>query len=284
MANIIGAVTTSHIPAIANAMANGLEQTPYWKPFFDAYPPVRDWLNEKKPDVIILFYNDHGLEFFIDKKPTFAMGVADEYHNADEGWGIPTIPPVTGESELSWHIANSIVDEGFDMTICQEMKVDHGLTVPLNLMWPGHQYGHVKVIPVCINCEQYPMPQPWRTFELGRAIGRAVQSYEEDINVVVFGTGGMSHQLDGERAGFINRAFDIDCLDKLVSDPEALTKYTNMDLVEQGGAQAVELNMHIAMRGTLLGKVTELHRNYHAPISNTGSGLMLLEHEMPKGE
>ncbi|ETI59292.1 class III extradiol dioxygenase family protein [Marinomonas profundimaris] len=284
MAKIIGAVTTSHIPAIANAMANGLEETPYWKPFFDGYPPVRDWLNEKKPDVIILFYNDHGLEFFIDKKPTFAMGVADEYYNSDEGWGIPTIPPVTGESDLSWHIANSIVDEGFDMTICQEMKVDHGLTVPLNLMWPGHQYGHVKVIPVCINCEQYPMAQPWRTFELGRAIGRAVASYEEDINVVVFGTGGMSHQLDGERAGFINRAFDIDCLDKLVSNPEALTKYSNMDLVEQGGAQAVELNMLIAMRGTLLGKVTERHRNYHAPISNTGSGLMLLENEMPTAE
>lgn len=282
MAKIIGAVTTSHIPAIANAMANGLEETPYWKPFFDGYPPVRDWLNEKKPDVIILFYNDHGLEFFIDKKPTFAMGVADEYYNSDEGWGIPTIPPVTGESDLSWHIANSIVDEGFDMTICQEMKVDHGLTVPLNLMWPGHKYGHVKVIPVCINCEQYPMPQPKRTFELGRAIGRAVASYEKDINVVVFGTGGMSHQLDGERAGFINRAFDIDCLDKLVTDPEALTKYTNIDLVEQGGAQAVELNMLIAMRGTLLGKVTELHRNYHAPISNTGSGLMLLENDVPK--
>ncbi|GAA0227914.1 class III extradiol dioxygenase family protein [Marinomonas primoryensis] len=284
MAKIIGAVTTSHIPAIANAMANGLEETPYWKPFFDGYPPVRDWLNEKKPDVIILFYNDHGLEFFIDKKPTFAIGVADEYYNSDEGWGIPTIPPVTGESDLSWHIANSIVDEGFDMTICQEMKVDHGLTVPLNLMWPGHQYGHVKVIPVCINCEQYPMAQPWRTFELGRAIGRAVASYEEDINVVVFGTGGMSHQLDGERAGFINRAFDIDCLDKLVSDPEALTKYSNMDLVEQGGAQAVELNMLIAMRGTLLGKVTERHRNYHAPISNTGSGLMLLENEISTAE
>lgn len=284
MAKIIGAVTTSHIPAIANAMANGLEETPYWKPFFDGYPPVRDWLNEKKPDVIILFYNDHGLEFFIDKKPTFAIGVADEYYNSDEGWGIPTIPPVTGESDLSWHIANSIVDEGFDMTICQEMKVDHGLTVPLNLMWPGHQYGHVKVIPVCINCEQYPMAQPWRTFELGRAIGRAVASYEEDINVVVFGTGGMSHQLDGERAGFINRAFDIDCLDKLVSDPEALTKYSNMDLVEQGGAQAVELNMLIAMRGTLLGKVTERHRNYHAPISNTGSGLMLLENDISTAE
>lgn len=132
MAKIIGGVTTSHIPAIANAMANGLEETPYWKPFFDGYPPVRDWLNEQKPDVIILFYNDHGLEFFIDKKPTFAMGVADEYYNSDEGWGIPTIPPVTGESELSWHIANSLVEDGFDMTICQEMKVDHGLTVPLN--------------------------------------------------------------------------------------------------------------------------------------------------------
>ncbi|WP_417503535.1 class III extradiol dioxygenase family protein [Marinomonas gallaica] len=282
MAKIIGGLTTSHIPAIANAMANGLEETPYWKPFFDGYPPVRDWLNEKKPDVIILFYNDHGLEFFIDKKPTFAIGVADEYHNADEGWGIPTIPPVTGESELSWHIANSLVEDGFDMTICQEMKVDHGLTVPLNLMWPGYNYGHVKVIPVCINCEQHPMPQPKRTFALGQAIGRAVASFDEDLNVVVFGTGGMSHQLDGERAGIINRKFDIECLDKLVTDPEDLTKYSNLDLVEIAGAQGVELNMLLAMRGTLIGQVKELHRNYHAPISNTGSGLMLLEHTMPE--
>ncbi|WP_417529472.1 class III extradiol dioxygenase family protein [Marinomonas shanghaiensis] len=278
MANIIGAITTSHIPAIANAMANGLEETPYWKPFFDGYPPVRDWLNEKKPDVIILFYNDHGLEFFIDKKPTFAMGVADEYYNSDEGWGIPTIPPVTGESDLSWHIANSIVDEGFDMTICQEMKVDHGLTVPLNLMWPGHKYGHVKVIPVCINCEQYPMPQPWRTFELGRR------------SVVLFSL--MKKTLTSlclvRVACLINwmasvqvllTAHLISIVDKLVSDPEALTKYAIWILLERRAS--VELNMHIAMRGTLLGKVTELHRNYHAPISNTGSGLMLLEHEMP---
>ncbi|SBS31739.1 Protocatechuate 4,5-dioxygenase beta chain [Marinomonas spartinae] len=281
MANIIGAVTTSHIPAIANAMANKQEDTPYWKPFFDGYPPVRKWLNEKQPDVIVLFYNDHGLEFFIDKKPTFAIGVADEYHNSDEGWGIATIPPVTGESELSWHIANSLVEDGFDMTICQEMKVDHGLTVPLSLMWPGNNYGHVKVIPVCINCEQHPMPQPWRCFELGKAIGKAIESYDEDISVAIFGTGGLSHQLDGERAGIINREFDLECMDKLVSDPEALTKYSNLELVEIGGAQTVELNMWIAMRGALRGKVTELHRNYHAPISNTGSGVLLLEHEMP---
>lgn len=284
MANIIGAVTTSHIPAIANAMANKAEETPYWKPFFDGYPPVRKWLNEKKPDVIVLFYNDHGLEFFIDKKPTFAIGVADEYHNSDEGWGIATIPPVTGESELSWHIANSLVDDGFDMTICQEMKVDHGLTVPLSLMWPGNNYSHVKVIPVCINCEQYPMPQPKRCYALGQAIGKAIESFDSDMTVAIFGTGGLSHQLDGEGAGTLNRQFDLECMDKLVTNPEELTKYSNLDLVKIGGAQTVELNMWIAMRGVLRGKVTELHRNYHAPISNTGAGLLLLEHEMPKAE
>jgi len=282
MANIIGAVTTSHIPAIANAMANKQEQEPYWKPFFDAYPPVRDWLNEKKPDVVVLFYNDHGLEFFLDKKPMFAIGTADQYENTDEGWGIPTIPPVTGESELSWHIANELVFNGFDMTICQEMRVDHGVTVPLNLMWPGHNYGHIKVIPVCINCEMHPMPQPWRVYQLGQEIGKAIASFDKELDVVLFGTGGLSHQLDGERAGLINREFDLECMDKLVNDPEALTQYSNHDLIRIGGAQAVELNMWIAMRGAMHGKVTKLHENYHAPISNTGAGLLLLEHEMPE--
>lgn len=279
MAKIIGAVTTSHIPAIGMAMDNQLEQTPYWKPFFDAYPPVRAWLNEKKPDVVVIFYNDHGLEFFLDRKPTFAIGTAAQYLNADEGWGINTIPPVTGETELSWHIATDLVENEFDITICQEMRVDHGLTVPLSLMWPGHAYGHVKVIPVCINCERYPMPTPARCFKLGQAIGRAIESFDQDLNVVLFGTGGLSHQLDGERAGFINREFDIDCMNKIVTAPEELTKYSNYELMDIGGAQGVELNMWLAMRGALTGKITELHRNYHAPISNTGAGLLLLEHE-----
>ncbi|GAB1257907.1 gallate dioxygenase [Aurantivibrio plasticivorans] len=277
MAKIIGGITTSHIPAIGRAIEGNLQQDPYWKPFFDGYPPIREWLNEKQPDVAVIFYNDHGLEFFIDKKPTFAIGAAAEYHNADEGWGIKPIPPIKGHEDLSWHICNQLVDNEFDITICQEMRVDHGLTVPMQLMWPGYKYDHMKVIPVCLNVEQHPMPSPKRCFDLGKAIGNAIESYDEDLKVVVLGTGGLSHQLDGERAGIINKKFDIECMDKIVNQPEELTKYSILDLVEIAGAQGPELIMWLGMRGVLTGNVKELHRNYHAPISNTGAGTMLLE-------
>lgn len=279
MAKIIGGITTSHIPAIGKAISLNLQQTPYWKPFFDGYPPIRKWLGEKKPDVVVLFYNDHGLEFFLNKKPTFSIGVAPQYVSADEGWGIATIPPVMGETELSWHICNTLVEDEFDITICQEMKVDHGLTIPLQLMWPGNTYDHIKVIPVCINCEQHPMPSLKRCFNLGRSIAKAIESFDQDLEVVVFGTGGLSHQLDGQRAGFINKPFDLMCMNKIVNEPEDLFQYSVRDLVEQAGAQGPELNMWMGMRGVLNGKVTELHRNYHIPISNTGAGTMLLENK-----
>ncbi len=279
MAKIIGGIGSSHIPAIGIAMDKGIEQTPYWKEFFDGYLPVREWLYEQNPEIAIVFYNDHGLEMFLDKKPTFAVGAAPEYHNADEGWGIKPIPPITGETDLSWHIINELIENDFDPTVCQEMKVDHGLTVPLTLMYPGHKYQHIKVIPVAINCERHPMPKPSRCYAFGQAIGRAVESFGGNQTVVVLGTGGLSHQLDGERAGIINIDFDKQCLDKMVSDPEALNKYSIEDLVEIAGAQGVELNMWLAMRGCLLGNVKELHRNLVAPISNTAAGLQLLVNE-----
>jgi protocatechuate 4,5-dioxygenase beta chain len=237
---------------------------------------VREWLAEVNPEILIHFYNDHGLEMFLDKKPTFAIGAAPEYHNADEGWGIKPIPPITGETELSWHIINELIENDFDPTVCQDIKVDHGVTVPLSLLFPDNSYQGVKVIPVCINCERHPMPKPARCYALGQAIGRAVASYGGDARVVVLGTGGLSHQLDGERAGILNTEFDEMCLDKLVSEPEALLGYSIEDLVEIAGAQGVELNMWLGMRGCLQGDVRELHRNLVAPISNTAAGLQLL--------
>ncbi|QUJ66460.1 protocatechuate 3,4-dioxygenase [Photobacterium sp. GJ3] len=279
MAKVIGGITTSHIPLIGKAIDQGLQQTPYWKTFFDAYLPIHEWLEAEKPDVAIIFYNDHGLEFFIDKKPTFAIGAASQYHNADEGWGIKPIPPIHGDQELSWHICNELVEKEFDITICQEMRVDHGLTVPMQLMWPGNQYDHMKVIPVCINVEQHPMPSPKRCFDLGKAIGEAVELYDKDLKVVILGTGGLSHQLDGERAGFINKKFDLYCMDKIISEPEALTSLTIRDLVEEAGAQGPELIMWLGMRGALRGKLNVLHSNYHIPISNTGAGTMLIENK-----
>ncbi len=280
MANIIGGIGSSHIPAIGMAIARKLQQTPYWKSFFDGYAPIHDWLAREKPDVAIIFYNDHGLEFFLDKKPTFAIGAAAQYNSYDEGWGIDTIPPVIGNEDMSWHICNELVEDEFDITICQELGIDHGLTVPLQLMWPENSYGHMQVIPVVINCEQHPMPSPKRCFNLGRAIGKAVKSYQKDLKVVVFGTGGLSHQLDGRRAGHINKEFDLMCLDKIVNQPEELLNYSIRDMTELAGSQGVEFNMWLGMRGTLVDQVKQLHRNYHIPISNTGAGTLLLENSL----
>ncbi|HZL96420.1 MAG TPA: class III extradiol dioxygenase family protein, partial [Vicinamibacterales bacterium] len=201
MARIVGGICTSHIPAIGNAIARGLQDDPYWQPFFAGYPPVRDWLERVKPDVAVMVYNDHGLNFFLDKLPTFAVGAAPEYRNADEGWGLPTLAPYPGHPQLSWHVIESLVNDEFDITSCQEMFVDHAFTVPLALLWPGDRRP-VKTVPVAVNTVQHPLPTPARCFKLGHALGRAIASYPEDLRVVVIGTGGLSHQLDGERAGF----------------------------------------------------------------------------------
>jgi protocatechuate 4,5-dioxygenase beta chain len=277
MARIIGGITTSHIPAIGNAIANGLHDDPYWKPFFDGYPPVHEWLARTRPDIAVVVYNDHGLNFFLDKMPTFAVGAAAEYRNEDEGWGLKTLPPFPGDQEFSWHLIESLVDDEFDITMCQEMVVDHGFTVPMSLLWPGQSPLPVRTIPVEVNTVQHPIPTPARCYKLGKAIGRAVESYPEDLKVVVVGTGGMSHQLDGTRAGFINKEFDLMCMEKIVNDPEQLTGMTIRDLVREAGAQGAEFILWLVMRGALTGRVSKLHSNYHIPISNTAAGLLLLE-------
>ena len=174
MAKLIGGLGTSHIPAIGGAIHKGLQQDPYWKPFFDGFPPIRDWLGEKKPDVVVMFYNDHGLNFFLDKMPTFAVGAAPEYNNADEGWGIPTLPPLKGELDLSWHIINTLVEKEFDIVTCQEMLVDHACTLPLKLFWPEGDCP-VTVVPICINTVQFPLPKPGRGLCPGQGRGRGHQ-------------------------------------------------------------------------------------------------------------
>ncbi|TFY98532.1 class III extradiol dioxygenase family protein [Ramlibacter rhizophilus] len=274
MARIIGALTTSHVPAIGAAMAKGLQQTPYWKPFFDGFGPVHRWLEDARPDVAVVFYNDHGLNFFLDKMPTFAVGAAAEYRNADEGWGLPTLPPFRGEPELSWHLIEHLVEREFDITSCQEMRVDHAFTLPLTLFWP--QGVPVTTVPVCINTVQFPLPSAKRCLALGRAVGEALRSWESDKKVVVIGTGGLSHQLDGERAGFINKPFDLKFMDSLVNEPEWATQFSIHELVEKTGTQGVELLMWLAARGALEGPVRKLHSNYHIPISNTAAGMMAL--------
>ncbi len=277
MAKIIGGIGCTHVPAIGRAIASNLQQDPYWKPFFDGFPPAREWLARAKPDVAVMIYNDHGLNFFLDKQPTFAVGAAPEYRNADEGWGIPTLPPYRGDLDLSWHLIESLVGEEFDIVTCQEMVVDHAFTLPLELLWPGRHPCPVRTVPVCINTVQHPLPTPARCFKLGQAIGRAVESWDSDARVVVIGTGGLSHQLDGKRAGFVNKKFDLMFMEKLIGDPLWVTRYSIMDLVEITGTQGVELLMWLATRGALLGDVAKVHSNYHIPISNTASGLMVME-------
>ncbi len=277
MARIIGGLGTSHVPAIGAAIAAGRQQEPYWKPFFDGYDAVRAWLAQEPPDVVVAFYNDHGLNFFLDKMPTFAVGAAAQYRNADEGWGLPVQKPFRGDAGLSWHLIEALVADEFDVTTCQEMLVDHAFTVPMSLMWPGGADWPVRVVPIAINTVQHPLPSPARCFKLGRAVGRAIERYEEDTNVLVVGSGGLSHQLDGARAGFINKPFDLMCLEKLQSDPEALARYSVGELVELAGTQGVELLNWLAMRGALNGRVSRVHGNYHVPISNTASGVLLLE-------
>jgi len=277
MARIVGGLTSSHIPAIGNAIANKKFDDPYWKPFFDGYPPVRDWLAEVKPDIAVIIYNDHGLNFFLDKQPTFAIGAAPEYHNQDEGWGIPTIAPFKGAPEFSWHLINSLVHDDFDMVTCQEMAVDHGFTMPMQLFWPDYAQANIKTVPLVVNTVQHPLPSPKRCYRMGQALGKAIESYPEDLKVVVVGTGGLSHQLDGERAGFINKEFDQICMAKIVDDPEYFLDMSIHDMVRLAGAQGAEFIMWLTMRGALTGNVKQLYSNYHLPISNTAAGMLCLK-------
>ncbi len=277
MAQIVGGISTSHIPSIGNAIAKGLQQDPYWQPFFAGFGPARDWLRRMQPDLAVVIYNDHGLNFFLDKMPTFAVGAAKEYHHADEGWGLPISPPFAGDADFSWHLIESLVASEFDVVTCQEMLVDHALTVPMSLLWPEAQTAPRAIVPVVINTVQHPLPSPKRCYDFGRAIGRAIESYARDLRVLVIGTGGMSHQLEGTRAGFINKKFDLFCLENLVRAPEVLAGYSIPELVELAGSQGVEILNWLAMRGALTGRVTEIHRNYHVPISNTATGLLVLE-------
>jgi protocatechuate 4,5-dioxygenase beta chain len=277
MARIVGGIGTSHIPAIGLAMARRQLDEPYWRPFFRAYQPVRAWLEAARPTVAVVVYNDHGLNFFLDKMPAFAIGAATEYRNADEGWGLPTLAPFPGDPAFSWHLIESLAAAEFDLTTCQEMLVDHGFVVPMQLLWPGAGPWPVRAVPIHVNTVQHPLPTPHRCLKLGEALGRAIESWSADERVVVLGTGGLSHQLDGRRAGFINKPFDLFCLEKIVHEPELLARYSIRELVALAGTQGPELVQWLVMRGALGTAVRALESNYHVPISNTGSGLLLLE-------
>jgi protocatechuate 4,5-dioxygenase beta chain len=284
VARITASVYTSHVPAIGVAIDLGKTQEPYWKPLFEGYEFSRRWLEEHAPDVIFLVYNDHATAFGVEMIPTFAIGTAAEFQPADEGWGPRRVPKVVGHPELASHIAQSVIQDNFDLTIINKMDVDHGLTVPLSLMCGQPPSWPCPVIPFAVNVVQYPVPSGRRCFQLGKAIRRAVQSYDEPLDVQIWGTGGMSHQLQGPRAGLINKEWDSRFLDVLISDPEALSRVPHVEYAREGGSEAIELVMWLIARGAMAdaaggAKPKVAHRFYHVPASNTAVGHLILEEQ-----
>jgi protocatechuate 4,5-dioxygenase beta chain len=277
MARIIGGVATSHVPAIGVALDQGKTAEPYWQPLFAGYEVSKRWIAEAKPDVIIQIYNDHATAFSLEMIPTFAIGCADEYAIADEGWGPRPVPKVIGHPDLAAHLAESCILDEFDLTIVNRMSVDHGLTVPLSLLFGQPEAWPCPVVPLAVNVVQYPPPTGRRCFNLGRAIRKAVASYPEELRVVVLGTGGMSHQLQGPRAGLINSAFDNEFLDRFADDPQALTAIPHIEYLREAGSEGIELVMWLVMRGALPDQVRQVHRFYHVPASNTAVGHLILE-------
>ena len=279
MAEIVAGAAMSHVPAIGVAIDQGLTQDPYWQPVFAGYEASRKWMAELKPDVAIVVYNDHATAFSLEIIPTFALGCAASYQPADEGWGARPVPVVEGHPDLAWHIAQSVILDEFDLTIVNSLEVDHGLTVPLSLAFGQPDAWPCPVIPLAVNVVQFPPPTGHRCLMLGRAIRKAVESYERPLRVAVFGTGGMSHQLQAERAGLINREFDNRFLDLLIDDPDKAAAITHTEYLREAGSEGIELVMWLVMRGALDDKVTAVHRHYHVPASNTAVGHLVLENK-----
>ncbi|MGN5373568.1 class III extradiol dioxygenase subunit beta [Sphingomonas hankookensis] len=276
MARITAGIATSHIPAVGAALDNGRAGDSYWAPVFAGYDWAREFERAERPDVVILVYNDHASAFDMKFIPTFAIGCGEAFGIADEGWGPRPVPEVEGHPDLAWHIAQSLILDEFDMTIINEMEVDHALTVPLSLMFGQAERWPVKVIPLAVNVVTYPPPSGNRCWLLGEAIARAVASFDEDLNVQVWGTGGMSHQLQGPRAGLINKPWDTAFLDRLTADPGALRHMPHIDYLREAGSEGIELVMWLIMRGALGAQAQELHRFYHVPASNTAVGHIVL--------
>ncbi len=277
MARITAGVASSHIPALGAAMDLGKTEQDYWKPAFAGYEWTRAWETQEKPDVVVLVFNDHATAFDMNFIPTFAIGCAESYKSADEGWGARPVPDVIGHPDLAWHIAQSCILDEFDMTIINKMDVDHGLTVPMSMMFGQPEAWPVRVVPLAVNVVTYPPPTGNRCYALGEAIARAVASFPEDLNVQIWGTGGMSHQLQGPRAGLINKAWDTRFLDDLSADPQRLRHIPHIEYLRETGSEGIEMVMWLIMRGALGPNVRELHRHYHVPASNTAVGHIVLE-------
>jgi catalytic LigB subunit of aromatic ring-opening dioxygenase len=277
MATIVAGVGCSHVPAVGAAIDRGTTGDEYWAPYFAKVEPARRWMAALAPDVCVVVYNDHASAFGLDVIPTFALGLADEFPVADEGYGPRPVPPVVGHPELAWHLAETLVLDEFDLTLVNEMPVDHGLTVPLSVLFGQPPAWPCRVVPLLVNVVQYPPPTGRRCHRLGQALRRALGTWEGDERVVVVGTGGMSHQLQAQRAGLINVDFDLAFLDRLVADPEAAAAVPHVEYLREAGSEGVELVMWLVMRGALPAAVREVYRATHVPTSNTHNGLLVLE-------
>ena len=279
MAKIIGGMGTSHVPGAGAAIDNGKTEEDYWRPLFQGLKPLREWHKKNTPDVNIIVFNDHATFYSLDAQSTFTMCVADEFKPADEGWGPRKVPIVRGHPELAWHIVESAMSEEFDLAVAGSLDVDHGLTVPLSIAYDQPDEWPTTVVPVCVNVIQHPLPSALRCFKLGQAIGRAVRRFDQDLSVGIWGTGGLSHQLGGERAGVVNPEFDQKFLDNLTQDPMANTAYSHTDFIREAGSEGVEMIMWNVMRGALGDHVDEVFRFYHIPVSATAYGAIILENQ-----
>ena len=265
MATIVGGIATSHTPTIGFALDTHKEKDPVWAPIFEGYKPVQRWLAEKRPDVLFYIYNDHGTSFFFDHYSHFALGVGDHYPVADEGGGPRALPAIKGHPGLARHIATGLVADEFDLSFFQGKGLDHGCFSPLSLLWPHEREWPGAIVPLQVGVLEFPIPSARRCFKLGHSLRKAIESYPEDLKVAIVGTGGLSHQVHGERAGFNNTPWDMEFLDLLEKDPQRLTEITIAEYAERGGCEGAEVIMWLIMRGALSAKVRKLHQTYYLP-------------------
>ncbi|MCL2580935.1 MAG: gallate dioxygenase [Streptosporangiales bacterium] len=283
MARIIGGVAASHTPTIGFAYDQNKQDTDDWGPIFKAFEPVQQWFTEKKPDAIVYIFNDHVTSFFFDHYSAFTLGIGDEYAVADEGGGARNLPAIKGDPKLAAHIATSLVTDEFDMSYFQDKPLDHGFFSPMSVLldredgqWP------TRIVPLQIGVLQFPIPTAARCYKLGKALRRAIESYPEDIDVAVVSTGGLSHQVHGEGAGFNNPEWDREFLDAITDDPTALTQMTHAEYAALGGFEGAEVIMWLVMRGALSDRVERVHSSYYLP-SMTGIATLVLENETADG-
>ena len=287
MARIVGGVAASHTPTIGFAYDQHKQDDPSWAPIFQAFKPVEDWFRDKKPDAIVYIFNDHVTSFFFDHYSAFTLGVGEEYAVADEGGNPRDLPPIKGDPQLAAHIASSLVTDEFDLAYFQDKPLDHGFFSPMSVLlhrddgrWP------TRIVPLQVGVLQFPIPTAARCYKLGKALRKAIESYPEDIDVAVVSTGGLSHQVHGEGAGFNNPEWDHRFLDAITDDPAALAEMTHAEYAKLGGFEGAEVIMWLIMRGALSDKVKRVHSSYYLP-SMTGIATLVLEHEaapdLPEG-